>query len=411
MLAVCAYLVALPFMPPQIMSIALFAIAVAFVVLETAHPTDRGYGFLLPVLPFLAALLFAATRSPDRVVASVVLSFQLPGLVLFAIMMRRTDCRLRHWMVAWSLFSATICLSVLIGWLRVRLGAKLPVLTEMPEGTLLYSHDLLLVVPNDICVAAILLAFPLALLASQETRGAARGLAAVTIGLTFLAMAILRTRTGFLVALTELLAVGLVWPRWLLWLLPAALLLAAMDQLVGSHTIEKLFLANSLDNHGVAGRLGLWVSAWEMFRTAPLFGHGAQSFGTEHGVHLPPWSPRFPERRVMWAHSLYVETLAEQGLAGGAALMILLWHPLCRLRGGVLGSQGSAQRRSEIVCAFGGLAGFLVAAGFEVSFIRRWAAFAMFAILGFALRSEGATGRAKSITGDGLGLGSLPTEP
>jgi O-antigen ligase len=402
MLAVCAYLLALPFLPPQVMSVGLFALAALFVFQEQA---DGGYGFLLPVLPFLAVMLLAAARAPDWGVATAVLSFQLPGLVLFIIMLRRPDIPVRHWMVAFTLFSAAICLSVIVGWVRVRLGARLPVLVETPEGALLYANDLLLIVPNDICVAAILLAFPLALLASGTASRATRGLALATIGLTALAMAILRTRTGVMVALTELAVVTVIWPRIVLWALAAGLLLAASDQLIGSHTIEKLIHANSTDNHGVAGRLGLWVSAWDMFRTAPLLGHGAQSFGPQHGVYLPPWSPRFPERHVMWAHSLYLETLAEQGLAGIAALTILFWHPLCQSWTGVLRFRGSSIQRVRLVCAFAGLAGFLVAAGLEVSFIRRWAAVAMFGLIGFAWRTEGATGteRRDMTTGENAG--------
>ena len=93
----------------------------------------------------------------------------------------------------------------------------------------------------------------------------------------------------------------------------------------------------------------------------------------------------------MWAHSLYLETLAEQGLAGIAALMILFWHPLCQSWAGVLRLKGKAAPRVHLVCAFAGLVGFLVAAGLEVSFIRRWAAVAMFGLIGFALRTEEAT--------------------
>lgn len=154
MLGVGAYLLALPFLPPQVLSIALFGLAACFVFQKAPGTSDDGYGFLLPVLPFLAALLAGAARSPDRSVASAVLSFQLPGLALLVVMMRRTDCRLHHWMAAWTLFSAALCLSVVVGWTQVRLGARLPALMETPEGTLLYSHDLLLIVPNDICAAA-----------------------------------------------------------------------------------------------------------------------------------------------------------------------------------------------------------------------------------------------------------------
>ena len=238
--------------------------------------------------------------------------------------------------------------------------------------------------PNDICAAAILLAFAAALLAGPQRR--LRLLAAAAIGLTALTIAILRTRTGVMVVVAELAALSLIWRRALLWLLPAGLAVAAADQWIGAHTIEKLLFDYNMDNHGVAGRLGLWAAAWGMFETAPWFGHGAQSFGGQHAAYMPAWAPRFPERHVMWAHSLYLETLAEQGVAGIAALALLLLHPLSRLCHMIVITRREALRRIDSVCALAGLVGFLVAAGFEVSFIRRWVAVVLFGLLGFAMR-------------------------
>jgi len=388
MLGVYAYLLVLPFLPPQVVSAGLVALTAAFIMTPEAPCTpDPGYRFLLPVLPFLAAQLLAVARAPDFPLASAVLSFQLPGLILLTIMMRRADWPLRYWMVGFSLLSMALCLSVIAGWVQVRLGARLPVLMEPPEGALLYAHSWLLVIPNDICAAAILLVCPLSLIGAAGASRALRGLGIVTVGLIFFAMVVLRTRTGFLIAGVELFVASLVWRRVLLLIVPAALLLAAGDAWIGSHTIEKLFYDNNMDNHGVAGRLGLWASAWGMFMDAKLLGHGAQAFGPEHRAYLPAWSPRFPERRVLWAHSLFLETLADQGVIGVIALLTLLLHPLTTSCLVVMKSGRGPRLIFDVALGIAGLAGFFIAAALELTFIRRWVPIVMFAVVGFAAKA------------------------
>ena len=394
MLAVCAYMLAMPFMPFQVMAVALVALTVAFV---WAPPTpgmpDPGFAFLLPVLPFLAAMLLAIAHAPNPPIASAVMAFLLPGLLCLTMMARRPDIEVRHWLVAFSLFSVALNAEVIFGWARVKLGAPLPVLMEISEGALMYSRNQLLIVPNDSCAMAILLVFPMALLAQQRAGRPARALAIATILLTALSLAILRTRTGLMVALLEVLVVSLAWRRALIWLVPILACLVAGDQLIGAHMLEKLTHANNMDNHGVAGRLGLWASAWAMFETAPILGHGGQAFGPQHGALLPAWSPRFPERHVMWAHSLYLETLADQGLLGITALLILLLHPVCQLCHKLVKVRRNLTGSLNVVVALAGFAGFLVAAGLELSFIRRWVAVVLFGLIGFAHRAlrEGQT--------------------
>ena len=400
MLGVCAYLVAFPFLQVGAASLALFVLTAVFIALQQKRDgaSDPGYAFLWPVLPFLAAAVLAVARAPDPTLASGILSFFAPGLVLFVIMQRYPAWPIQYWRLAWTLVSAVISFSIIVGYARFRLGAVLPPLTGPAEAAVFLAGNELLIVPNDICASAILLVCPLALLAgaaqSSDVRGSGvqpwvvRAAAWATIGLTAMAVVILRSRAGLAVAFTEILITGLVWRRALLWLLPIGLAVAVVDLALGLRTLEKVLLANNLDNHGVIGRLGLWDSAWEMFRTAPFWGHGAQSFGPEHGAFLPRWSPRFPERRVMWAHDLYLETLAEQGLTGFGTLMIMFLLPLRRLCKDIVNGARLAHIDRESVFAVAGLAGFLVAAALELSFIRRWVPLVMFGVIGFALRAH-----------------------
>lgn len=69
-------------------------------------------------------------------------------------------------------------------------------------------------------------------------------------------------------------------------------------------------------------RLELWKVAWEMFLKNPIFGVGLRNYGYRfHSYH-----PGIVGGVVSWGnpHNLYLFTLAEQGLTGFFALIILL---------------------------------------------------------------------------------------
>ncbi len=387
MVGAVAYLVAFPFMSIGAAELVLVALTAAFIATQQFAPAadDPGYGFLLPVLPFIAAYVLAVLRAPDQVVASDIMSYELPGLVLFVIMLRHPRWPWWGWALGFSLFSAGISLAVLVGYVRFRMGAPVPPVTGPAEATVFLANNELLIVPNDILVVAIVLVFALSAVAGPAPR-AVRWTGMATVALTFMALAVMRSRTGLVVACVEMLIAGIAWRRLLPWLAGVLALMAAADVVLGLGALQKLLLANSLDNHGVIGRFGLWASAWGMFCTAPFFGHGAQSFGPMHGAFLPGWSPRFPERRVMWAHSLFLETLADQGLFGAAALVIMFLLPLWKLCKDVVNRSSSDHLRREQLFAAAGLVGFLGAAGLELSFIRRFVSVVMFGVLGFAFR-------------------------
>jgi O-antigen ligase len=385
-----AYLVALPFLPAQAASVALVGLA-AYAARQPSGEAGvwtRHAPFLLSLTPFLAAQILATLRSPEPAQATAVLSFFLPGLVLFFIMTERRDWPLHAWIWIWTGFCAALSLSVIIGWARLQLGASVPPAADVPQAALFLSGNQMLLVPNDICAAAAGMAFPLALLVSPGARRLTRAAGLCAILLTLFAMTILRTRAGFAVLSGELLFVALAWRSRLLLAFPAGLVLvAAADFGLHLQLMGRLLFANTLENHGIVGRLGLWASAWGMFSTAPLLGHGAQSFRPMHAAFLPAWVPPFPERHVFWAHSLYLETLAEQGLTGAASLIYLLLQPFSTLWHGL--PRGKSETRIQLYAAVAvsAIVGFALAAAVEFTFTRRAVSLIMFGILGFAWRA------------------------
>ncbi|MEP7357175.1 MAG: O-antigen ligase family protein, partial [Anaerolineales bacterium] len=68
-----------------------------------------------------------------------------------------------------------------------------------------------------------------------------------------------------------------------------------------------------------AGRDYIWEVAWEMFQRHPLTGNGPFTYGTEfiHKYSVPP------EVLLAHAHNVFINTLAETGLVGGAAWAVL----------------------------------------------------------------------------------------
>ncbi|HTZ71393.1 MAG TPA: hypothetical protein VMB71_12135 [Acetobacteraceae bacterium] len=385
-------LLALSFLPPQAAGLATVGLALWLAV--SARNVASAPDGLWAVLLFLAAQLLAVLRADDPGLAAGYASFLVPGVILYVCATRGEPASDRSWMLAWTILSFATSVSVLCGWMRVRFGAPLLPDEDAAEAAIRLSGDVLLIVPNDVCLVAILLAFPLGLLMLRPRRFVL-ALAGAATGLTFLALAVARSRTGFAVAATEVLVMSLARPQLLLCLPPLGLFVFIADRLFGLGVWGKLTFTDSLAFHGVAGRLGLWVAAARMFGAAPLFGQGAQSFGPGHWPYLPSWAPRFPEGHVMWSHNLFLDTLAEQGLTGFGALATML---LLALRNAARRAwrASASPGRVPALCGLATLAGFLLAAGLELSFIRRFVPVVMFGILGFVMRESSQANVAKS---------------
>jgi O-antigen ligase len=136
------------------------------------------------------------------------------------------------------------------------------------------------------------------------------------------------------------------------------------------HKLETLDLA----------RLRTWIAALAMFADAPWFGHGAGSFSLLYPdyLHNMPESIRFGReiRDIGWAHSLFFEAAAEQGLLGLGVTIAYFVYLFAALRGRLRdGGDGlrKALRATAFIC--------LVAAVFELSMLRVWGVYAIYLLL------------------------------
>lgn len=158
-----------------------------------------------------------------------------------------------------------------------------------------------------------------------------------------------------------------------------ALALATVPQLVETSLEQK----GDVADQNVSERLDLWESAADMTLEAPVLGHGPGSFSLEHREHLDRL-PDAVDHDLDVAHNTYLETAAELGVLGLAALLVLLAAGYLAARSGRV---ARGDRLAGAVCV--ALAGTAVAAVFvtEQYFLPLWLLCALGAGLAREVRS------------------------
>jgi O-antigen ligase len=148
--------------------------------------------------------------------------------------------------------------------------------------------------------------------------------ACIALSLLALPAAIVTYSRGVLVALVALVLVlarsKRAWPA-----IAAAAVLVVL--LAPAAWQDRVADAGRLDRPEIATRLDFWDAALAMFQANPVLGVGLNSFDVayvdldETGRSFLPGSGLAPPES---AHNLYLNTLAEQGLVGAAALFLLV---------------------------------------------------------------------------------------
>ena len=235
-----------------------------------------------------------------------------------------------------------------------------------------------LLVPNDAALLAVVAPLSLTVL-YLEGHTAAKCVAALSILATVCVVSLLQSRVAVITLGAAVVATGMFvrWRRGLLWGLVILAVALAVDGSRGFPLLVKF--AKVLDP-----RLSLWLASLAMFLDAPLLGHGPHTFGLMYGrylteLDLPAWLPA-DSRIVPWAHNLYLEVLAEQGIVGFGTLLLLL------ASGMAVGWRVYRTRPGETRVlaggALAGLCGLCLAALFELSFLRQWVVITTFTLLG-----------------------------
>lgn len=192
-----------------------------------------------------------------------------------------------------------------------------------PGGMLLRAHGLVHPVVYGEQMALAALGGACVLL--RPTPNAPRAPAGVFTALVVAALVLSQTRMALLAAFAGFSVVALLEPRARRWALPALVLLAAVGAAwqvlpTGGRTLGAFFGPHDPRNPQHV-RWFLWDVAWRIFRDHPLTGAGP---GGYHRL-FPSYYPGPLDGETDWgsAHNLYLHQLAERGLVGGAALLVL----------------------------------------------------------------------------------------
>jgi len=173
----------------------------------------------------------------------------------------------------------------------------------------------------------------------------------------------------------------LIRPLWGLVLGGGALLAVLMlDFWLGKGLINKVLLFP---------RVYVWETAWQMFLDRPVVGHGPGAFKQHYYEYLERAGYAYEEvkdRRPMnWAHSLYLEQLAEKGLLGLSALLVLILRPFSKMvRSWLFVREQSRDALYFVSALLAAFVGFLLAGVAESSLLRIWVVVTLFVLVGLS---------------------------
>lgn len=341
--------------------------------LFTKRPAEKNSALLLPILVFLAATAVSAGMSINPARSLLLSSALLPALALYFVVSDYfpRDEHLRWLYLAHAAVALGLGVAILgVAWRR---GGVIP---YGFENWIADTGSPLLIVPNDAAYLGVIAPFSLALLIAPGRR-TEKILAAASLLVVVLVTGLIQSRVAALALVVSLTAAAaFLRPRLAL---PAAMailiLLATIDGLRGFPLFTRIVSLwhPSMEQFWDA-RWPIWTKAWNTFLEDPILGQGPRTFqyASADGIS------------VNWTHNLYLELLAEQGLAGllslGYLLATLAWTGAINLR------RAREENRALCAAALAATLSFAAAAVFELSLVRQWVAVTLFALLGITGR-------------------------
>jgi O-antigen ligase len=374
--AVCVYLVgfALPFrwdLPLMVLAVSAFGIA-----LGSGGEWVQSSPLTSYVLLFLASTAISLLLSDD-VARSWALGVPLLAAMLLFLVVSGQLSGWHEISVIYGAFGAvTLGLAIVAVWQAVHhIGVE-------PAEIVSRIGSPILLVPNDIALLAVVAPLSLSIVHSAK-RDVTRLVAFSSIVASACAIVLLESRVATLAFMGSLgcAAMLLNGRRGTVIVLAVAIVMLTVDAVCGFPLLRKFAALQD-------ARVALWLTAVAMFRDAPILGHGPRTFGLLHGryaatIELPPGLP-VDTRIVPWAHNLYLEMLAEQGLVGLVTLVALLtaavmiaWRTF---------RTSATEARSLAAGALAALLGIAGAGLVELSFVRQWVVVTAFTLFGVVAR-------------------------
>ena len=324
----------------------MIALLFAGVIGVQLSSVERAQGFgpvsvITFVLIYLAGLFQLAPGSDLWVLSAPMVL----GLAVYLLMLRIADDSGSK-LIGWGLWVSVAMQAFAV--LTMSLDGHLPmdVITRIKLP--------ILIVPNDLAVAVIMLSLGRALLPGRQFSGVMWGLGVLLAA----AAVVLETRTTLLV-LAVVLGIGenksgIVLSRRLMHWLILGVAVMAMLWLTDFRLIAKTL-------GGLQARAELWSLAIDRIAERPWLGWGPYALEFS-GLASDP-------RRMAWPHNLLLETWASLGavglLAWMASVVVHCRHLLIKVQG---------PRRQRLIAAGAGMAGFalLEASWMRIGFVVCW---------------------------------------
>lgn len=300
----------------------------------------------------------------------------LPALLAYAIICRyaTTPQRIRFILIS-LLASGLLTVSLIL------IGTHASASDDPLERVKLLGNALF-IVPNDILMLSVIT--PLALAVHAGATPVTRVMIGLYIVLSLFASVTIGSRQATVVSLAGMaFFYTLMKPRWFLpALLGVSCIGLMIDWLLGWPLLDKVRFFS---------RAYVWHAGWLMFLEHPLLGQGPGAFRDLYFPFLEKAGyviADLPDRRNMpWAHNLYLEQLAERGIAGLVALGCLLSVAGMRAWQGLRNASNQVSRgvAAGILAALGTL---MLAGIAEATLTRLWVTVLLLALAGLCQSNQ-----------------------
>ncbi len=345
-------------------------------VSRPAKPLSAFSPLLIVVTLLFASYLLSLAFSTNKHSSLEAFLAILPGpLILMLAMQAAPDSKTMY------RFCLGICVSMLVGGVHLVYtylhNAPMP-----PAFVMVTNYSAAFVVPNDVLLLVCLLPFAAHLLSSKRPV-AERLFAALVIALTSVALAFSESRAGLMVTLLLVAGYLIARRRRTTAVLMAVMLVTvlAVDLLQDSGLLRK-----TISGFGASARLPLWWAGIESFIQFPLTGNGPGTFDEIYAASLAEGRQLqgvvYDTRRIAWAHSLYIEALAERGLPGLVSLLALFGVGAYYCVRGL--SRAAWRVDNQLFPVFASLLALLIAGFVELTLLRTWVVSLTFLLLGLS---------------------------
>ena len=336
--------------------------------------TEKQFSIYHPIVIFILIFIFSLAIS-HIISADKTLSFHLsliffPALLIFFLIIELLNTDNIFWL--YILFTI-ICFII-------STHSIITAISNFGDNPAIWIKKMAnpsILVPNDIIILAILL--PFSIYSIKSDNFIFKAISILTIFLSIITICVYQSRLGILLIFINILLFCIIFYH-------RYLLITTFSMFLSFFLIDcfqNFAIISKCKTIGWLSRIPLWITAYAMFLDAPFLGQGPRTFGVQYfeylnKINLPDWFV-IDKRFTPWAHNIYLEVLAEQGLFGFTAFSFILIYAL------YLAIKLIRSKREDFFllsfAPFTSLIIILIAGFFELSFIRHWFVIIFFMLL------------------------------